>query len=227
MSFAQDETGGVVSLAAHRKGRNGTRPLAQVDAYWHALYSQGGIPVRADISPRGIEGALQHCFVIERVAHHVVRFRVAGHALCDQIGMELRGMPLSALFSPPTREQLRTVLPAIFEQPALCHLELKVKGDSGQPPVSARMIMLPLRGHTGAITHALGAIEVNPNAEAIAGPSPRRFDEMTARLQRVPARVEIGARPDRAEPAQGFAERARPFRPARAPRHLRLIDSDT
>lgn len=226
MSFAQDKFSTVISLNAYRNGRNEPRPVAQVEAYWHALYSCGGIPERADIDPRGIDSALPHAFVVERVAQGVVRLRVAGRALCDLMGMELRGMPLGALFAPSCREDLDALMPTIFDRPALCHLELSAKGRLVQRAMRARMIMLPLRGHTGAITHALGAIEmVQHTGQSMK--TPRRFDQMTTRLRSVSAQKASPLQSAHADIRRGFSDPASQFGPSPSKRHLRLVDNES
>ncbi len=225
MSFAQEQFGTVISLKAYRRGRNEPRPLAQVEAYWHALYSRGGIPERAAVDPRGIDSALAHAFVVERVAQDVMRLRVAGRALCEQMGMELRGMPLSALFAPSCREDLNALMPTIFDRPALCHMELGAKSGLVQCALRARMVMLPLRGHTGAITHALGAIEMAQQTEQ-STKTPRRFDQMTTHLRPVRVQKASTRHSEQADIRRGFSDPASQFRsPSSTPR-LRLVDND-
>ena len=223
--FAENETGAVVRLGAYRKNRGDDHPMAQVDAYWHALYSRGNIPKRHDIDPRGIDTALAHAFVVERVARSVLRFRVAGHALCDFMGMELRGMPLSALFSSMCRPDLLSVVPAIFDRPALCRMELSTDRNFLQGPLTARMTMLPLRGHTGEITHALGAMEI-ATPKRRPGKTPRRFDRMTTHLQTVHARKTPSDQTAGAAFTPGFADPTASYATLSSQR-LRLVETDS
>ncbi len=70
--------------------------LAEVRAYWEGLRVAGDLPRRDQIDPRGIAGALENTFLLERVAPGIARFRLAGMQLHDLMGMDVRGMPLSA-----------------------------------------------------------------------------------------------------------------------------------
>ncbi|MCB2111761.1 MAG: PAS domain-containing protein, partial [Rhodobacteraceae bacterium] len=65
--------------------------ISVVRAYWEALRAGREVPYRSEIDPRGIESALEHTFVLERIAPRIARFRLAGVHLCDLMGMEVRG----------------------------------------------------------------------------------------------------------------------------------------
>ena len=56
------------------------------------------MPLRSEIDPRGLKGALEYCFVLERIAPGLARLRVAGSHLGDLMGMEVRGMPITAFY---------------------------------------------------------------------------------------------------------------------------------
>ena len=222
----QTDAGTVVRLAGHRRFRAAARPTAQVAAYWHALRAEGDVPARAAIDPRGIDAALPHTFILERVAPRVARLRVAGHALCEMMGMELRGMPLSALFSPGSRDELGTLLTALFERPATCRISLLRKRHFGFAPLRAQAVLLPLRGHDGRITHALGAIEIAAGKPGTAG-RPNRFDlaGSDARALPVDTTPASGMPPATAATGQprAFAEPPASFDAAHAAPRLRLV----
>ena len=224
VSSAQTHTGPadtVVRLATHRRYRAAARPLAQVEAYWHGLHAGGDIPARADINPRGIDAALPCTFVLERVAPRVTRMRVAGHALCDLMGMELRGMPLSALFDTGSRDALAALVTALFDRPATCRMSLLRKRRFGFAPLRAQAVLLPLRGHDGAISHALGAIEIS-GGKSDTPARPTRFELAGSGMQPLATGAEEGTTGPGTTPA-AFAEPAAPFDGA-APR-LRLVRS--
>ncbi len=102
--------------------QNGFAPLAQVEAYWEALRGSRLMPNRADIDPRGIEQALEYSFIVERIAPGIARLRIAGSHLSDLMGMEVRGMPLTAFIAPGSRRQVSDTLEEVFETPAICTL---------------------------------------------------------------------------------------------------------
>lgn len=199
-------------------------PINQAEAYWTALCAGGEVPRRSQIDPRGLENILEYACVLERIAPGIARFRLAGQHLTALAGMEVRGMPLTAFFTPATRAHLSAALEHVFDVPAVAELTLTAEPRAGRVPGGARMILLPLRSDLGAIDRALGVLV----AEGMAGQiPPRRFHLSTAALRDItdpsapPAPAAISA----AAPAvTGFAE-AQTVLSGRAP-HLRLVVND-
>lgn len=198
--------------------------IAQVRAYWEALRAGRLVPLRSEIDPRGIERALEYAFVLERVAPTVARFRLAGTHLNSLMGMEVRGMPLTALFTPTARAALAPALEEVFRGPQIAEFELIGEGGWGRPAIDARLQILPLQSDLGDVTRALGCLV----SEGRIGRAPRRFDIVSCRMTDVVAGRQT-ARPATLQPAPapGLAEDAAPFeaqaKPARG--HLRLIHS--
>ena len=116
----KDHGENVVTLDRFRPALSLT-PLRQAEAYWLALAEGSQIPRRSQIDPRGLANILAHTFILEQVAPRVARFRLAGSLLEDLAGMDVRGMPFTALFADTARaeagvaeEMPRT--PDVFEQ---------------------------------------------------------------------------------------------------------------
>lgn len=145
--------------------------LAEVRAYWEGLRDGGALPERDRIDPRGISGALENTFLLERVAPGLGRFRIAGMQLHDLMGMDVRGMPMSALFEPSVRNRLSDALEGVFSGPAVLELWLEAERGIGRPALEARMIVLPLVGSKGETDLALGCLAM----EGALGRAPRRF----------------------------------------------------
>ena len=74
------------------------KAIAQVDAYWEGLRAGRPMPDRAEVDPRGLGDALEFAFLLEHVAPGIGRVRISGMHLRDLLGMEVRGMPLTAVF---------------------------------------------------------------------------------------------------------------------------------
>jgi hypothetical protein len=202
--------------------------IGQVQAYWEALRAGRTVPLRSEVDPRGIEHALEYAFVLERVAPQIARFRLAGMHLNDLMGMEVRGMPLTAFFAPTARADLALRLESVFSEPAIADFALTAESGAGKPPLQARLLILPLRSDLGDITRALGCLVANGQI----GRAPRRFEVDSFRFTKVePGRP---ASPGPVMPVvSGFAESAKPFTGPRASvpraqggRHLRLVKSD-
>lgn len=192
---------------------HGLTPLRQVEAYWCALRNGAAVPRRAQIDPRGLENVLEYAFILERIAPGVARFRLAGQHLNTLAGMEVRGMPLSAFFTPSGRIHISAALEHVFDAPAVAELLLQGKPKFGRAAPKARIILLPLQDENGEITRALGVL-VAEDVKAFSGLQLSVVDTV---LRPVSGFQHV----ETPKPATGFAEEAAPVpRPAA---HLRLV----
>ncbi|MGL6212109.1 MAG: PAS domain-containing protein [Paracoccaceae bacterium] len=201
--------------------------LSEVRAYWEGLRDGGALPRREQIDPRGIAGALEHVFLIERIAPGLARFRLAGMGVSDVMGMDVRGMPLSSLFEPAGRDKLTPALETVFRDSVALDLWLEAERGIGRPMLEARMLLLPLVSTRGQTDLALGCLAL----EGQVGRVPRRF-AISAMLSEtlVVARKAVAVPLVERRPVTGFADAQQGFEPApRPPRgkpHLRLVKSD-
>ena len=134
--------------------------ISVVRAYWEALRAGREVPYRSEIDPRGIESALEHTFVLERIAPRIARFRLAGVHLCDLMGMEVRGMPVTAFFAPPARAEIESILGRVFDGPETAELTLAGDVAPGRPQLDARMLLLPMKSDLGDVSHLLLALRL-------------------------------------------------------------------
>ena len=217
---------GVVDLLAHRGGMmqqgghgGAYAGLSSLRASWEALRTDGDVPHRAQIDPRGIENALPIAFLAEEIAPGVARLRVAGSQLGRMMGMEVRGMPLSALIEPDSRDEVAAALKRVFAQPAIAEMSLRAGTGLAQPRLEGRMLLLPLRAGDGRVSRVLGGLALDGRV----GLAPRRLS-LTG-LQVMPlgsaAEPQAAAQPGFAEPQQGFTPAPQRGRPA-----LRVISND-
>lgn len=176
-------------------------PLAALRRHWEALRPSGGLPCRGQIDPRALDGALTQSFLLQRIAPGLARFRIAGLALHDLTGMDLRGMPLSCLFDSASRTRLQPLLEQLFAGPALLTLDLALPQGLGRGERAARMILLPLADAQGQATLALGALSCAEGRSRL----PATFSLRGAARERLPC-----------------AAPSCPPSPARFP-HLRLV----
>lgn len=215
----------VVSLRRGAGRELNLSPLRQIEAYWAALCPDGEVPLRSAIDPRGLENVLRYSFVLERVAPGVARFRIAGQHLIGLAGMEVRGMPVTALMTRTARPRMGAVLEHLFDTPAVAELTLSGERATFSRRLGARMLLLPLKSDSGQISRALGALV----SDGDTGATPGRFNLDDATFRPIPGGA---ARPERAsdrefapldEPTHQFAEAQRRFRGS-AP-HLRVVSS--
>ncbi len=146
--------------------------ISLVEAYWEGLRNGRPMPSRSEIDPRGMTDALEYAFILEKIAPGLARIRLAGSHINDLMGMEVRGMPITALFLPEARVEIKKALEAAFTQPASIRLDLA--GDTGmiRPRLEAKMYMAPLKDEHGAPTRILGALQ----SVGRIGRPPRRFN---------------------------------------------------
>ncbi|WP_287013773.1 PAS domain-containing protein [Actibacterium sp.] len=193
----------VIALSEYR----GTMrfPLVnEVEAYWEGLRAGRVLPDRAEVDPRGLERALDHVFILERVAPGIVRFRVAGSHLAGLMGMEISGMPLSALFTAAARPALAAHVQRLFDGPQTLRLTLSGEGAHG---LYGTMLLLPLRSETGAIGRALGCLVT----EGGGARAPCRLRIDAARVKPLPPLP--GFVTPAPAPATGFSEWPASFAP--------------
>ncbi|MCK8463576.1 PAS domain-containing protein [Aliiroseovarius sp. S1339] len=152
--------GNVVALASARRDRK-FPAIAQIEAYWHGLRNGRLMPTRHDVDPRGIGDNLAHAFILERIAPGHARIRLAGQHVSDILSMEVRGMPISAFFTPQARQEVQDALESVFDMPAEVNLTLQSESGIFQKSLDAQMILLPLKDREGRVTRVLGAFQVD------------------------------------------------------------------
>ena len=162
-------TTGAKTLVSHPRR---SAALGEIEAYWQALRQDGHVPARADVDPRGLQRALSHAFILERMAPGMARVRVSGQSVNQVLGMDMRGMPISSLFTAGARDGFRDILEQVFCGPSMATLRLTSRQGYLRAPLEAEMMMLPLRGSREDVTRILGGLVVNGDI----GRDARRFD---------------------------------------------------
>ena len=201
-------------------GHAHAQPQREVRAYWEGLRHDGAVPSRDAVDPRGIAGALEQVFMIERIAPGLARFRLVGSGITRVVGCEVRGMPFTALFDPAGRSKIGPVLEALFSGPAILHVDLEAERGLGRPALRASLVLLPLVSHLGKIDLALGCLTL----DGPMGRAPRRFAVARTQVEKLGPTL---ASDDAMTPE--FAEAQAAFVVPRPPRaagpHLRLVHS--
>lgn len=223
-----NEAGGKVIAIGQARSDMRFPVIAEMQAYWEALRAGRLVPLRSEVDPRGIEHALENAFILERIAPQVARFRLAGTHLNDLMGMEVRGMPLTAFFTPAGRAGMAEHIETVFQGPQTGDFTLTGEAGMGKPPIMARLLILPLRSDLGDVTRALGCLV----SDGQIGRAPRRFEMTSVRMGRIEAgkpvsRGTVTAPVGLPAGVEGLAEAPAPYRgePGQR-RHLRLVKSD-
>ena len=118
----RDET--VLPLRSNRIAASKTD---RIERYWDSIRGNRLVPSRCEIDPRGLSGLLGNAFILERISGGLARFRIAGSQLTQAAGLELRQLPLSALFLPGSREILSDALLAVFDEPAVVRFDVAAR----------------------------------------------------------------------------------------------------
>lgn len=229
MSITSTIGGMVLPFARPRRDMQ-TAIVQEVRAYWEALRAGRAVPLRSEVDPRGIERALDNAFILERVAPNVARFRVCGGYLNDVMGMEVRGMPVTAMLAPADRPRAGAVIAAVFDMPQAAEFILTAETGMGRPELSARLLVLPMKSDSGQIDRALGCFVTGGTV----GRAPRRFTLVEALTSPIATGRPLPTPPlstpplsTRAlRPVAGLAEPRAPYQPANRA-HLRLVKSET
>lgn len=124
-------------------------------AYWNSLREGRLAPYRSEVDPRSIAPMLESTFILEHSDAGAPRFRLAGTKLCDQFGLELRGMSALALWHGESRSQLRGLLADVVAKPVIGHVACTVETRGGHL-FDAEFLYLPLRSDLGEMTRILG-----------------------------------------------------------------------
>ncbi|MGR3659880.1 MAG: PAS domain-containing protein [Paracoccaceae bacterium] len=203
--------------------------LKQVEAYWTALADEAGIPKRAQIDPRGIEDALEYAFILERVAPGVARFRIAGGHLSDLMGMEVRGMPLTAMFEAEERKSVSDLIERVCRTPEMIEITLEAGTGIGRGPLKAKMLLAPLRSDQGTVNRLLGCVQ----SEGRIGRQPRRFTVSGVKATDLKTNEVYPVASDQprtltqlAEPQAAFAHKPKTEKPDDSRPALRLVSSN-
>jgi len=203
--------------------------LKQVEAYWTALADEAGIPKRAQIDPRGMEDALEYAFILERVAPGVARFRIAGGHFSDLMGMEVRGMPLTAMFEADERKSVSDLIERVCKTPEIIEIALDGGTGIGRGPLKAKMLLAPLRSDQGAVNRLLGCLQ----SEGRIGRQPRRFTVKSVKATNIETNAIYPVASDQprtltqlAEPQATFAHKPKTEKPDEFRPALRLVSNN-
>ncbi len=124
-------------------------------AYWNDLRAGRPAPYRSELDPRAIAALLESTFILEHGQAAAPRFRLAGTRLCDQFGMELRGMSALSLWHGEGRAEMRDLLKNVVTQPGVGYAACTVETRAGYL-FEAEFLFLPLYSDLGVMNRILG-----------------------------------------------------------------------
>ncbi|WP_245847976.1 PAS domain-containing protein [Octadecabacter ascidiaceicola] len=132
--------------------------LKELEKYWATLPRSNGVPHRKHVDPIAMGSLLEDSFILERVAPGVARIRVAGRNITKLIGLEPRGLPLTAVMLPEARADIAKYLEQAFMTPSIVEFPLVGPRAVGQPKLHGKILLLPLRDDHGRVSRILGVL---------------------------------------------------------------------
>lgn len=205
LEAARGASARVLAFQGNRDNTMRSIALSTLRAYWEALREGDALPRRSRIDPRGIDNALDIAFIAERIAPGIARLRLAGRQIEDQMGIDVRGMPLSALIAPPARAGFAATLEQVFARPAVAELALAAEPGAQPPQRTGRMLLLPLAAEDGACRLLLGAMALWPAPDVLAD-EPRRMMVLASELRPLDGSPVIANRADARRPDARYPE---------------------
>ena len=197
-----------VTLNSYRLERTGGMIHSELQAlhsYWDQLRGGRATPMRSDIDPRDMRCDARNLFIMEDLGRGNIRFRLAGTAIVNAFGMELRGMNARAIMSTGSRESFTALIGEVLEDPGVGYARLRsARNESDLWEVN----LLPLRSDFGMIDRIIGWLHPLSDRGEDRFPGPLRFRieqmsvtpvSITVRDQNLPERI------------PGFSEPHRPF----------------
>ncbi|MFK0165599.1 PAS domain-containing protein [Rhizobium sp. NPDC090279] len=125
--------------------------------YWEHIRGNADAPLRNLIQPSAIGSILPELFILENTPDDNPRFRLAGTAICNLMGREIRGENFGALWAGSQQDDpariaagvMTHVVPASIHATGYC-----ISGRS----LTFEMILLPVRTSSAACDRLLGCL---------------------------------------------------------------------
>ncbi|NBR88758.1 MAG: PAS domain-containing protein [Rhodobacteraceae bacterium] len=175
MSLDSQDFEGVIPFMQPLNGldlpRTGRQLAAQVHAYWASLKGNRSAPLRTELNPCALDAALPWLLVAERIAPGHARLRVAGSALSNLLGMEVRGMPGTIFIEPESRRTFMDTVERVFTTAAVAEVSLISTASYGRPKLGGHLTLWPLASSPETTDRLLGFLY----APGGYGTAPRRF----------------------------------------------------
>lgn len=202
-----------VSLDNYRMTRTSSMVNAELRAlqtYWESIRHGRLTPLRSDVDPREMECDARNLFILENLGNGNIRFRLAGTAIVNAFGMELRGLNVRSIMAPSARESFAALINEALEDPGTGYARLV---DTNDPDGVWEVNLLPLRSDFGMIDRMIGCLHPINNERPRRHGMPLRFEISRAHVESIDADQQRPARP---RTPVGFAEPQKPFGGAQA-----------
>lgn len=138
--------------------------------YWSRIRNGRDVPDQTDIDPRALKRMLSHIFILDAVNQGRPTYRLAGTALCERFGMELKGTGFLAHWEGQSGVALASILKqALKTSQPVCLSSIGATVDCGM--VELETILAPIGFNGGAPTRFLGMTQTLTDVLQLGGRS--------------------------------------------------------
>jgi hypothetical protein len=129
--------------------------------YWNRIRGRHGVPDQADIDPKALKRLLPNVFLLDARRDGAFNYRLAGTALCERFGGELRDKNFLAHWDRESRAQVATQLrQALRTRTPVCLTSIGATDDCVMVELETVLMPISFGGHEPerflAVAHALG-----------------------------------------------------------------------
>jgi hypothetical protein len=138
--------------------------------YWDRLRKGREVPDQGDIDPRAIKRLLSYVFILDCENPARPLYRLAGTALCERFGFELKGTSFLAHWESQSGLSLAPLLrQALKARQPLCLSSIAATADNGM--VELETILAPVSFNKGVPTRFFGTVQMLSDPTPLLGRS--------------------------------------------------------
>jgi hypothetical protein len=189
--------------------------------YWSRLRKGREVPDQTDIDPRAIKRMLSHIFILESSDPTRASYRLAGTALCERFGFELKGTNFFARWESKSRDAIGALLrqSLTLRQP-VCLTSVAVT-DYGM--VELETVLAPVSFGDGGPKRFFGMTQILGDVATL-GNRPIAFERLIG-SQLIPENEPVSITGNPLPPIPPAATELQTLRSHQRAPHLRLIVS--
>ena len=136
--------------------------------YWSRLRRGRDIPDQTDIDPRAIKRMLSHVFIVDATSPSRPLYRLAGTALCQRFGFELKGTGFLGHWEAQSGMTLGALMrQALKVKQPICISSIGATADAGM--VEMETILVPVSFGGGGATRFIGMTQLLGDTSMLAG----------------------------------------------------------
>ncbi len=136
--------------------------------YWSRLRKGRDVPDQTDFDPRAIKRMLAYTFIIDAESIARPTYRLAGTALCERFGTELKGTNFLAHWETHSGVALASLLKqALKLKQPVCLSSVAVTADNGM--VELETLLLPVTFNGREPTRFMGLVQILSDASPLFG----------------------------------------------------------